>query len=195
MHNSPTAHRTFHSALAAIALFAFGCATGSSPRDTMPNEFAGAPDWVIHGCRSYAGEPTPAKLCGVGAFKGSNNILLTRTAAMARGRTEIARRLGIAVRSSLKDYQATTTDGADFGGAVSHEQHVADVSKQITDISLTGAEIQGTWLSNSGTYYALMVLDVEKLEESMSGMRRLSDEIRKAIIERAKAAFADLDDQ
>lgn len=195
MHNSATIHRTFLFTLGAIAQFAFGCATGSAPHDTVPNEFAGAPGWVIEGCRSYVGEPTPTKLCGVGSFQGSVNISLARTAAMVRGRREIARSLGVKVRSMLKDYQATTAGGAEFGEAVFDEQHVVDVSKQITDISLAGTEIQDTWISNSGTYYTLMVLDVEKFEESVSGMRRLSDGIRKAIAERAAAAFADLNER
>jgi hypothetical protein len=161
----------------------------------MPNEFAGAPNWVIQGCHGYDGESMSTKLCGVGSFRGSSNISLARTAAMARGRTEIARSLGVKVRSMLKDYQATTTGGAEFGESASDEQHVVDVSKQITDISLTGTEIRDTWISNSGTYYTLMVLDVEQFEESVSGMRRLSESVRKAITERAEAAFADLDEQ
>jgi hypothetical protein len=161
----------------------------------MPNEFAGAPNWVIKGCQGFDGEAEGAKLCGVGSFKGSSNISLARTAAMARGRTEIARSLGVKVRSMLKDYQATTTGGAEFGEAASDEQHVVDVSKQITDISLTGTEIQDTWISNSGTYYTLMVLDVEQFEKSVNGMKRLSETVRQAIVERAEAAFTDLDDE
>lgn len=49
--------------------------------------------------------------------------------------------------------------------------------------------------ANSGTYYTLMILDVEQFEESVSGMRRLSESVRTAITERAEAAFADLDQQ
>ena len=52
------------------------------------------------------------------------------------------------VRSMLKDYQSTTTGGAEFGDSANDEQHVVDVSKQITDISLTGTEIRDTWVSN-----------------------------------------------
>ncbi|MBW2295138.1 MAG: LPP20 family lipoprotein [Deltaproteobacteria bacterium] len=196
MRSSTIHSRIILSTAAAVALFAFGCASGgSSPQDIMPNEFAGAPNWVIKGCQGFAGESEPTKLCGVGSFKGSSNISLARTAAMARGRTEIARSLGVKVRSMLKDYQATTTGGAEFGEAASDEQHVVDVSKQITDISLSGTEIQDTWISNSGTYYTLMVLDVEQFENSVNGMKRLSETIREAIVERAEAAFADLDDE
>ncbi|MDP6981397.1 MAG: LPP20 family lipoprotein [Myxococcota bacterium] len=178
-----------------LAAFAFGCASNGGPRDTLPSEFAGAPDWVVEGCRSYVGQPDATKLCGVGSFKGSSNISLARTAAMARGRTEIARSLGVKVRSMLKDYQATTAGGGELGTAANDEQHVIEVSKQITDISLTGTEIQDTWISNSGTYYTLMVLDVDRFEESVSGMQRLSEGVRRAITDRAEAAFANLDSE
>ena len=178
----------------ATSVAAFGCASTTNPNVTNPNEFSGAPDWVVEGCRSYVGQPDATKLCGVGSFKGSSNISLARTAAMARGRTEIARSLGVKVRSMLKDYQATTAGGGELGTAANDEQHVIDVSKQITDISLTGTEIQDTWISNSGTYYTLMVLDVERFEKSVSGMKRLSEGVRAAIAERAEEAFAELDE-
>jgi len=170
-----------------------GCASGgSSPQDIMPNEFEGAPQWVIQGCH---GESDGTKLCGVGSFKGSSNISLARTAAMARGRTEIARSLAGKVRSMLKDYQATTTGGAEFGEAASDERHVVDVSKQITDMSLTGTEVKDTWVSRSGTYYALMVLDLERFENSVERMDRLDEGVRKAITKRAKESFGELSDE
>ena len=114
---------------------------------------------------------------------------------MARGRTEIARSLGVKVQSMLEDYKATPAGGAEFGQAMSDDQHVAQVSKQITDLSLNSTEIQDTWVSHSGTYYTLMVLDVEKFEAKVSTMRRLSDSVRNAITERAEAAFAYVGDE
>jgi len=177
----------------AIAIGAFACASDGTNNSAIANELAGAPEWVIQGCGGFSGEAKPTKLCGVGSFSGSRNITLARTAAMARGRTEIARSLGLKVRSMLKDYQATTTGGAEFGAAANDEQHVVDVSKQITDMSLTGTEIQDTWISNSGTYYTLMVLDVQRFEDSVGQMTQLSETLRKAITERAGEAFSELD--
>ncbi len=180
---------------AAIALGAFACASDGPKDSAMARELVGAPEWVIQGCSGFSGESKSTKLCGVGSFNGSRNVTLARTAAMARGRTEIARSLGLKVRSMLKDYQATTTGGAEFGTAANDEQHVVDVSKQITDMSLTGTEIKDTWISNSGTYYTLMVLDVEKFEQSVGQMKQLSETLRKAITDRAEQAFAELDDE
>jgi hypothetical protein len=178
---------------AVIGLSAFACASDGGKDSLMANELAGAPDWVIKGCSGSSSKDDAEKLCGVGSFNGSRNVTLARTASMARGRTEIARSLSLKVRSMLKDYQSTTTGGAEFGTAANDEQHVVDVSKQITDMSLTGTEIEDTWISNSGTYYTLMVLDVEKFEKSVGQMDQLSESLRRAISERAGDAFAELD--
>ncbi|MFB0976538.1 MAG: hypothetical protein QMC73_02640 [Myxococcota bacterium] len=97
--------KIFESAAAMIAAVGYA-SSGSSPRETMPNEFAGAPSWGIKG---YVGEPAPTKLCGVGSFKGSSKIALARTAAKARGRTAIALSLGLEVESILKDYLTTVS--------------------------------------------------------------------------------------
>ncbi len=178
------------------SLGAFACASNTTePADAMPNEFAGAPQWVIQGCSAYPGEEVPTKICGVGSFVGSRNISLARTAAMARGRTEIARTLGIKVKSMLKDYQATTTGGQEFGNSASDEQHIVDVSKQLTDISLSGTEIRDTWISGAGTYYTLMVLDVNRFRDSLNRMNQLSDGLRKAISDRADASFSEMNEE
>ncbi|MGH0033986.1 MAG: LPP20 family lipoprotein [Myxococcota bacterium] len=160
----------------------------------MPNEFAGAPEWVVKGCAAYPGDEGKARICGVGSAGGSNNPSMMRKAAVARARTEIARTLGVKVQSMLKDYQATTTGGEEFGTAAADEQHIVDVSKQITNFSLAGTEHRDTWISNSGTWYALVVLDLDKFEDSVGKMNNLSESIRKAVQERAEAAFDELDE-
>jgi hypothetical protein len=94
----------------------------------------------------------------------------------------------------LKDYQATTTGGEEFGTAAADEQHIVDVSKQITNFTLSGTEHRDTWISNSGTWYALVVLDLDKFEDSVGKMNNLSESIRKAVQERAAKAFDELDE-
>jgi len=196
MRESFLASRAVIALAVALAATAFACAKDStSPREAMPDEFAGAPDWVIEGCSAYPGEDAPTKICGVGSFSGSKNISLSRTASRARGRTEIARSLDVQVKSMLKDYQATTTGGEEFGTAAADEQHVVDVSKQITDISLSGTEIKDTWISPTGTYYTLMVLDVERFRDSVDKMSNLSEDLRAAISDRADKSFAELNDE
>lgn len=184
-----------HLALAvAIAFSALACANNAdNSGDQQSAELAGAPGWVTQGCEGWtAGEEGSENICGVGSFAGSQNISLARTAAMARGRTEIARSLGVKVKSMLKDYQETTTGGEQFGTSSSDEQHIIDVSKQITDMSLTGTEVKDTWVSGSGTYYALVVLDLDRFEQSVNRMNRLDENVRKAVNERARSAFGEM---
>ena len=148
-----------------------------------------APDWVTRGCSAFWGDDHPSKLCGVGSFGGTRNHSLAVTGAQGRGRTAIARSLDLHVKAMLKDYQSTTA-GAE---KQSDEQHVTDVSKQITDFSLSGTEMKDFWISQAGTVYALVVLDVDKFTDSVSRMNHLSEEIRAAVEERARSSFKELD--
>ena len=176
------------------SLGALSCASHvTSPGEAMPEEFAGGPEWLVKGCGAVESDADHGVICGIGSMGGTRNISLARTTAVARGRTEIARALQVKVKAMVKDYQATTTGGEDFRLAAADEQHVVDVSKQITDFTLAGTEMQDMWISRAGTVYALVVLDLDKFKDSVRQMTNLSEEIRKAVDLRAKAAFAELD--
>jgi hypothetical protein len=123
---------------------------------------------------------------------GQTNIALARSDAEGRARTELARSLQTRVKAMLKDYQAATTGGANNASA--SEQHIEDVSKQITDTTLAGTRLEDTWISNSGTFWALVVLDVDAFRDGIKGMNQLDDKTRAAIVQRADRAFAELDD-
>ena len=149
---------------------------------------------MTKGCTAFWGDKKgEKKICGVGSVGGTRNPSLARTAAMARARTEIARSLEVKVQAMLKDYQATTTGGQEFGTGAADEQHVVDVSKQITNTTLSGTELADSWVSANGTFYALVVWDADKFKDSVSQMKNLSESIRKAVIERADKAFEELD--
>ena len=183
--------------LALVALFV-GCASKEkkpeAPAKAISAEYDGAPKWVIQSCNAYWGEKASGKICGVGSAGSTRNIGMARSAAMGRGRTEIARTLDVKVKSMLKDYQSTTTGGEEYGNAANDEQHVVDVSKQITDMSLSGTEMVDSWLNTkTGTLYVLMVLDVEKFKNAVSDMKQLSEKTRQAVVERAEKAFDELD--
>jgi hypothetical protein len=174
---------------------AFACASTDEGTPIPENSpLAGAPDWVLKGCSAYWGDDGGARICGVGSMGGTRNISLARTAAIGRARTEIARSLQVKVKAMLKDYQATTTGGEEFGTAAADEQHIEDVSKQITEMTLNGTTLQDTWVGPDGTLYTLVALDVESFEDSISQMSNLSETIRKAVQERAKASFEELDE-
>jgi len=182
-------------AFAALMVFASSCAktVPVPPKDAMKGEFDGAPKWVFDGCGAFWDKKEEKKICGVGSIGGTANASIARTTAVSRGRTEIARSLQTQVQAMVKDYQATTTGGQNFGTAASDEQHVEDVAKQITDLSLSGTEQVASWISPNGTFYALVVLDVAKFKDSVSKMQNLSEAVRQAVIQRADKAFDDLD--
>ncbi len=177
-----------------IAVVSAVACGGSGPEDPA-GEFAGAPDWVLKGCSAYWGDDDGARVCGVGSVAGTKNVSLARTAAIGRARTEIARSLETKVKAMLKDYQATTTGGEEFGTAAADEQHIEDVSKQVSQITLSGTTLQDSWVSSSNTLYVLVALDVETFNDSMSRMSNLSETIRKAVQERSRAAFEELDEE
>jgi hypothetical protein len=150
----------------------------------------GSPKWIKAGCGAFFGEKKNL-VCGVGAVGGMTNPGLARSGAEGRGRTEIARSLRTRVKAMLKDYQATTQGGA--GNKVNSEQHIEDTSKQITDMSLSGTRLADSWISARGTFYALIVLDVESFRNQLKEMGQLDEEVRAAVVERANKSFEELD--
>ena len=91
----------------------------------------------------------------------------------------------------LKDYQAAVQGGP--GNKLNNEQYVSDTSKDITDMTLSGTRLEDTWVSDSGTFYALMVLDVNAFRDQVKGMNQLDEQVRQAIVERAEKSFDELD--
>jgi len=182
----------------AVAL-EFGACSGKTPEPqpiekVIGGELKGAPAWVTKRCGTYYKAKGTPMVCGVGSAGGSRNVSLMRETAEARARMALARSLQVTGKAMLKDYQATTTGGQDFGTAAADEQNITDVSKQITDMTLTGTELQDTWVSLNGTFYALVAMDVDKFKDSVSKMGNLSDSVRKAVSERADKSFEELDE-
>lgn len=179
----------------AVVLCLSACGGPEKVTAEFSETMAHAPGWATKDCAVYAKEKgEKPKLCGVGSVAGSRNIALARTAAEARGRTAIARTLDLKVKAMLKDYQATTTGGEGFGTQAADEQHAEDVSKQITEMTLSGTRVEDTWISpHDGTYFVLMVLDAEAFKDAVGKMKNLSESVRKAVIERADKAFGELD--
>ena len=62
-----------------------------------------------------------------------------------------------------------------------------------TAVARGRTEMKELWVSRNATVYALVVLDVEKFRGSVDEMETLSEDVRRAIDERARDAFQDLD--
>ncbi len=176
--------------IGSLAMISCGGNSASNSGKEAPGEYADAPEWVLSG-----GSADGKEICGVGTVEGTKNLSLARTSAYGRARTAIARMLNVKVKSMLKDYQATTTGGEQFGTASNDEQHIVDVSKQITDINLSGTEERKIWISKSGKITAgLVCLATEKFKNTISQMSQLDEAVRAAVVERADKSFSELDE-
>ncbi|MBO4698907.1 LPP20 family lipoprotein [bacterium] len=175
--------------VAALIMVACGSSNKkeNTPKNAMAAEFEGAPKWVMIG-----GSGSSQEICTVGSTGGTRNPSLAKNAAVGKGRDELSRMLNVKVQSMLKSYMSTTTGGEEYGTAANDEQHIVDVSKQITDQTLSGTEQKDAWISNSGTFYALVCMDVNKFSGAIQNMGQLSENIRKAVVERAEKAFDEL---
>jgi ribosomal protein S20 len=178
--------------LAAIIATA-GCAgrEPSSPEDVMPNEFEGAPNWVIQGCSAYWGDDGGARICGVGDAKVGRSMSVARTKATARARTEISRTLETKVKNMVKDFQEQVTDGESEMTAEQFSSTTVSLSKS----TLNGTSVQDSWISKSDQLYMLVALDVEAFNNSVREMDEMSDRLRSFIESRARKSFAELDEE
>ncbi len=168
-----------------------GCGGSPAPKDSLKAETVGLPGWALGKCQDSLKNKNA--LCASGSVQGMTNVGLARSAAEGRARTELARILQVRVKSMLKDYQAATQGGPD--NETASEQHVEDVSKQITDVTLSGSRVEDTFISETGTFWALVALDPDDFKESLKGMKNLDERVRAHIVQRADAAFRDLDRQ
>ena len=188
--------------LVGVALMSLACGAASTTAITpVSGPLAGelvdangkpAPVWVTQPSK-YKMDDGKKALCGEGSAGGTRSISMAQTAAAGRARTSLARNLDTKVSAILKDYQATTTGGEAFGKAANDEQHIQDASKQVTQTTLTGTEVNETWVSSSGTLHTLVCMDLDKFKGAVSGMEQLNEGMRKAIVQRAEKAFDEIE--
>ncbi len=189
-------NRTVRFFLGAIALAAVVATAGcgkdvTTPDEQLPNQFAGAPSWVLEGCSAYWGDDGGARLCGVGDAKIGRSMSVARTKATSRARAEISRTLETKVKNMIKDYQEQVTDGESEMTAEQFSSTTVSLSKA----TLNGTSVQNTWVSPTGQLYILVALDVESFNNSVAEMDNMSDKLRTFIEARAKKSFTELDEQ
>jgi len=160
-----------------------------SPKTALEAEMEGLPSWALGKCEQSL--KNKGALCASGSVQGMSSVSLARSAAEGRARTELARVLQVQVKSMLKDYQSAAQGGPE--NETTSEQYIEDTSKQITDVTLSGSRIEETFVSETGTFWALVVLDVEAFKDSLQQANALNDQVRAAIIERAERSFRQLD--
>ena len=177
-------------ALAAVVATA-GCgAKEVTPDEQLPNDFAGAPEWVLQGCGAYWGDDG-ARVCGVGDARIGSSMSIARTKAGARARAEISRTLESKVKNMIKDFQEQITDGDSEMTAEQFSTTTVTLSKA----TLNGTAQKATWISNNGQIYMLFALDVESFNNSIRDMDAMSNQLRSFIEARARKSFQELDEE
>lgn len=153
---------------------------GKEGEEEKADPMEGAPIWVTQDCRNhFKDEPV---ICGVGSVSGVDSPSLARNTAMARGRTEISRYLSIEVKSIITDYQAQK------GGKT--EQEIEDQSTQISEMTLSGSRMASYFIGKDGTYYSLMVLELDAFKESVEASSTIEQELKQALVDNANKAFS-----
>ncbi|MEA2017292.1 MAG: LPP20 family lipoprotein [Campylobacterota bacterium] len=137
-----------------VALVMVGC---GKPDVYVNPEFEGAPAWVqspkANGKIAEMGSAQPNKM---------GNFSFQRELAMANGRTNLAKKLSVKVKSMFKTFSSqTSANGGTF------DMTAESVSKQITKQSLSGSGQEAIWTSKSGTVYVLMVIDTKSVASLM----------------------------
>jgi ribosomal protein S20 len=169
-----------------------GCGKGvTTPDEQLPNEFAGAPPWVLQGCGAFWDDDGGARLCGVGDAKVGSNRAIARIKATSRARVEISRTLETKVKNMIKDFQEQLTDGESEMTAEQFTTTTVSLSKA----TLNGTSVIDTWYSASGQIYILVALDVESFSNSVKEMDEMSDRLRTFIEARAQKSFMELDEE
>ena len=142
--------------------------------------FGDAPSW-------YDSVP---KGCGVGSAKHRGLKDMTRKAAVASAREELAGQIEATTQGMMKTFQQQgETEGEGFA-----EDLQTRVSREIVDQTMVGTRVTATELIDS-EFYAMVCLDPETFADAFDRMKDLSTKQRDALRKRAKAEFKDLDAQ
>ena len=161
-----------------VAMMFVVAACGSSEKPSTG--FSDEPAWVTN----------PIKGCGVGSSKDRGIRDLTRKAAIASARDDLARQLKMTVQGMIKQYKAMgETEGKEFA-----EEQTTQVSRNMVNTTMVGSIVKRTGMVKRN-YYAMVCLDPETFADAFDKMNEMGNKMRAALKKRAKAEFADLDKQ
>lgn len=103
-----------------------------------------------------------------------------KTAAAQSGRDEISRWVGTNVKNALTNYYNESGEGDNTQALTYFE----NISKQVSDQSLVGSEIEETWVDKEGGVYALVSMPKENVGKSF-------ENVTGEFVRNEAAAFAD----
>jgi hypothetical protein len=125
--------------------------------ERFEKEYEHAPDWVL-------AETDSDKFSAVGSARiGKGGIQFARTEALANARSELARQVSVKVRGLVNTFAQQTG----LGDEQTIDAFSKQVSKQVTDETLSGSREKDTWISPSEDIYVLAVLDKMEVKASV----------------------------
>ena len=179
--------------LGALLLVASSLGCASTPAPSSPYatptptsaSLEDAPAWLVGSCRAHWADLERARriVCGVGSAPAHRNRVAARETAIARGRAEIVRSLEVKIESLVRL--------VDRGG---EDDELDAIVHQLSSTSMRGIHLEEVWRAESGETYALVSLDVARIEETVRDSPRLRPPERESLAERAAAAFAAFDE-
>jgi hypothetical protein len=140
-----------------LMILAVGCLllTGCSKKvkkvdnEALEEEFRHAPAWVLNGY-------TEGSISAVGsAVIGKSGIQFAKTEALAQGRNELARQTSTKVKALVNNFVEQTGLGDDQ----MVDRFSKQMTKQITNVTLSGSRQKDMWISPSKELYVLVVMD------------------------------------
>ncbi len=148
-----------------ILILSAGCllATGCSQKvkkvdnEVLEEEFKHAPAWVLNG-------HAEGSISAVGsAVIGKSGMQFAKTEALAHGRNELARQTSTKVEALVKNFVQQTGLGDDQ----LVDRFSKQMTKQITNETLSGSRQKDTWISPSSELYVLVVMDPVVVKEAV----------------------------
>jgi len=138
--------KRFCSILVVVSLVFMAAACGTAPATSTTTGPTTTPEWLND-------FPPEDALWGIGVAKQSSPSM-SMTTAEARARTAIARQLDTKVQAMFTDYNLD----AGNAGAQANASLQEDVSRQITNMNVSGAKPIQKWQAPDGTWWYLLEL-------------------------------------
>ena len=171
---------------ATVALMT-GCSSKEAPAKTkveqqyVDPELQGAPKWVM---MPFV-EGAVAEV-GSAPRNAGNDFSFQREEAMADARDNLAKQIAVKVNNMFKSYKSSTGSA----GQATFDRSSERVSKQIASQTLKGTRVKDTWISRSGTFYVLMIIDTDSVAKAMDQAVKTSFKNDKAMYQKFLASKA-----
>ena len=173
--------------LAAFGLSAVAVGCGG---DQIKGEGAHSdrPGWVDKGSAAMKDKG----FYGVGVASNISSVGLRRSTADAQARAELAKIFSSRVQNLIKNYEASTSDGA----KESAEAHRQEATKVFTELELAGVEVVDRFYDlDQKTQYSLARLEPDAFEAQLDKLERLGARAKAIIRASADKAFDEIDEE